>query len=159
MRGDYKKDENLISFDVQGWGIYQMNVREILQGLGCELIDGKWVIDDNDPRLDNYPRRLKDDGMGYGVDEERIVEVSNEEGFCNIFTEERLPNIELWKRGKFFDGADVHEKGENRLNLTVREVKEQDGELIYSCYYREKGYKTMPTYKWVKEKDLEWGWI
>ena len=71
---------------------YQQNVlslREILDILNIN------VVDKNKPILDAYPRILIDDGMGYGVDDSYITEVSPEivydknlgENVFNVFRE------------------------------------------------------------------------
>lgn len=150
-----RKKEDIVSFDVQGWPIYRMNVREILKSLGCELKDGKWEISDEDPRLNIYPRRLISDCMGYGLEEQNIVEISMHladerinEDFCSIFTEPTMKNIELWKKGKFHEGAFVTVNGKD---TSVWKIKEENGELYYLCKneLNEKG-------EWFKESEIEW---
>lgn len=66
--------------DFQGWPMKAHTLREILLSLGFEedsetitLIKGE----ENMKLLDSYPRLLEDDGMGYGVNEQYIVEVDN----------------------------------------------------------------------------------
>lgn len=62
-----------IGIDFQGWPIYAMTLMEILKGLGFKD-DGEMIYLENDnPILYAFPRLLKDDGMGYGVDEEYVV--------------------------------------------------------------------------------------
>lgn len=84
-------EKDQINFDSQGWPIYKMNLREILESLGGKEIDGKIVFDSNSPLMDIYPIIVVDDGMGYGVDENYIVEVSAdtevEGGYITIFRE------------------------------------------------------------------------
>lgn len=99
--------ETIIGFDFQGWPICKKNIRDILQGFGLQLIDGKWQIEDTNPILNIYPVRLEDDGMGYGVHEQWIVEahthIADEkinQTFCNIFTETEEENIKEKVYGK-----------------------------------------------------------
>lgn len=94
--------EEIINYDSQGWPIYKMNLREIIQALGgvYNKHTCKWEIKESN-NLDVYPTRLIDDGMGYGVDEQYIVEVSVFDGSnntprCNIFTEPILENKDIW---------------------------------------------------------------
>lgn len=87
-----------ISRDFQGWPIYALTWREILNKLPF-VKNG--VIDQNDPRLDIYPRTLEDDGMGYGVNEKLITECSfvDDDKYCNIF----IDIDETKKFGKILD--------------------------------------------------------
>lgn len=72
-------EKDQINEDSQGWPVYKMCLREILESLGGKLIEDKIVFDNNSPLMDVYPILVKDDGMGYGVDEEYITEVSIDE--------------------------------------------------------------------------------
>lgn len=66
-----------IGKDFQGWPLYAMTFREILESLGSKKIEhNTYTIDDS--ILDSYPRLLEDDGMGYGVNEQYITEASVE---------------------------------------------------------------------------------
>lgn len=97
---NYKKD-TLVGYDFQGWPICQMNLKEILIGLGAREENNQLVFDLDDPTLEAYPRLFEDDGMGYGIDEQCIVEAetfkSNEEGkdiiYVNIFRAD-IPTLE-----------------------------------------------------------------
>lgn len=170
--------DDIISFEVMGgWPIYKMKLRDILEGLGFELKDGKLQIDENSEVLDMYPRILHDDGMGYSPTIEYVTEaniVKTENGnYCNVFAEEPMKNIELWKKGKFYQCAFVHEIASNSdVALTVDDIKEENDELYYLCRYevgsREKYYKNskLGKYleihydkKWLKESEIEFGWI
>ena len=71
---DYGKDA--INLDAQGWPVFKLNLRDILVRLGLKKENGKLCIDVNDPILDHYPIVVVDDGMGYGVDENYIIEVN-----------------------------------------------------------------------------------
>lgn len=86
-------DEDIISYDFQGWPNYKMNLREILEELGATVENGVIGFKTNNPVLDIYPRVLHDDGMGYGVDPRYITEAfaDMEDKYINIFAE---PEIE-----------------------------------------------------------------
>ena len=70
--------ENIIGIDFQGWPIYKLTIRDIIEQLGFQKIENEgniyWKIEDNNPILDISPDVLTDDGMGYGVDLKRIIE-------------------------------------------------------------------------------------
>lgn len=85
-----KKEEDIIGYDFQGWPIYKMTIREILEVI-CEHKDGKYTINDNSPTLDIYPRVLEDDGMGYGTNDQYITEFSIGDNcdYCNIFVDKK----------------------------------------------------------------------
>jgi len=89
--------DDLISVEVMGdWPIYKMNLREILIELGF-VDDGTYLkLHVNDPKLDLYPQRLKDDGMGYGGgSEEWIHEVDVDNESIHLWTEKELPKTKL----------------------------------------------------------------
>lgn len=88
------RKEDIICTDFQGWPVYKMTVREILESLGLKKQykeDGSllWAIEDSNPVLDIYPRTLEDDGMGYGVNKKYVVsaDVSEIYNYINIFIE------------------------------------------------------------------------
>ena len=70
--------ENIIGIDFQGWPIYKLTIRDILEQLGFQKMENEgniyWRIEDNNPILDISPDVLTDDGMTYGVDLKRIIE-------------------------------------------------------------------------------------
>lgn len=166
--------EDIISYEVMGgWPIYKTNLRDIISKLGFELVDGKWQMDDANELLNSYPRILHDDGMGYSptieyVTEANIIE-SDDEKFCNIFAEEPMKNIELWKKGRFYNCAFVHEIANEKINLTIDDIKEENGELYYLCkweinseerYYNNLKYLEIQyDKKWLKESEIEFGWL
>lgn len=135
------KKENIIGFDFQGWPICKKNIRDILKYLGLELINGKWQIDDSDERLNIFPKKLNDDGMGYGVNEEWITEVdvhmSNEQiphSFCNIFTEKETPNIQLWlkTKNKIEPFSEVKNLT-NNIKMIAKDIKEENNTIYIYC--------------------------
>ena len=57
------------------WPINAYTLREILHNLGFkESEEGKFVFTGNPELLDSYPMTLEDDGMGYGIKEQFIIE-------------------------------------------------------------------------------------
>lgn len=96
MKG-FGREEDIIDFDFQGWPVYKLNIRSILESFGFECECGKWVIDDADPTLDIYPCVLEDDGMGYGANEQCItsVDVFENDGkrYCNVFVDKPNENV------------------------------------------------------------------
>ena len=64
-----------------GWPLFTSTLRDILEELGFKEEGGKLSIElteKNNLLLDSFVRLLTDDGMGYGVSPEYIVEVDNE---------------------------------------------------------------------------------
>jgi len=64
-----------------GWPIFTSTLRDVLEELGFKEDDGKLSIElnkENRKLLNSFIRLLTDDGMGYGVSPEYVVEVSNE---------------------------------------------------------------------------------
>ena len=96
--------ENIIGIDFQGWPIYKLTIRDIIEQLGFQKIENEgniyWRIEDNNPILDISPNVLTDDGMGYGVDLKRIIDCNklfdengNLDGI-NIFIDNEDENID-----------------------------------------------------------------
>lgn len=83
------REEDIVSFDFQGWPNYKMNLREILQSLGAVEKDGVIGFNADDKALDIYPVTLEDDGMAYGVNEKFVTtaEANREDGYINMFIE------------------------------------------------------------------------
>ena len=83
------RDEDIVSFDFQGWPNYKMNLREILQSLGAVEKDGIIGFNVDDKALDIYPVTLEDDGMAYGVNGKFVTtaEANREDGYINMFIE------------------------------------------------------------------------
>lgn len=67
-----------ISYDFQGWPMYAMTLWEILAELGFKKENGKVVGEIDEDLLNAYPRVLRDDGMGYGVESRYVCEVSKD---------------------------------------------------------------------------------
>lgn len=90
------REEDIVSFDFQGWPNYKMNLREILQSLGAVEKDGVIGFNVDDKVLDIYPVTLEDDGMAYGVNEKFVTtaEANREDEYINIFIE---PQTDLSK--------------------------------------------------------------
>ena len=63
-----------IGTDSQGWPVNAMNLREILKRLGFKENKNSFSISKKNKLLDAYPCLLEDDGMGYGVNSEYVIE-------------------------------------------------------------------------------------
>lgn len=90
-----------ISYDFQGWPMDALTLWEILEKLGFKKEGNKVVGEINEDLLNAYPRILRDDGMGYGVDSRYVCEVSKDiyddpnlnVPVFNIFRQEYRPDI------------------------------------------------------------------
>ena len=67
-----------ITRDFQGWPVYMITLKDILQQLHFKEDDEKFYIEKSNQLLNAYPRTLEDDGMAYGINEEYITEVDSE---------------------------------------------------------------------------------
>ena len=67
-----------IGLDFQGWPIQAHTLGEILLHLGFKKDGDNLVINLSNPLLDAYPLLLEDDGMGYGVNPQLVVEADKE---------------------------------------------------------------------------------
>ena len=102
-----RRKEDIVYYDFQGWPGYKMNLREVLLGLGGRVEEGKIVFDLDSPMMEVYPSILEDDGMGYGVDENVIVEASADaEHRSIIIFRERKPTDE--EQAELIRQADSH---------------------------------------------------
>lgn len=152
-----RKNDDIVNYEVMGgWPMFKMNIREIVEKIGFKLSDGKWQLEDSNPILDVYPRKLNDDGMGYGVNEENVVEVGVFENdgtlYCNLFTEGTLDKIDLWKKGRFFPHASVMRQLTDDKEFYVIDIKEENEEIQYLCENAENAEEKI----WLKETDLEY---
>ncbi len=97
------KENDIISYDFQGWPNYKRNLREVLNMMGAVEENGMIGFKTNDDILDIYPLILEDDGMGYGVNERYITEASADmmKTYVNIFAESEIEDVvDDIKRGK-----------------------------------------------------------
>ena len=67
-----------IGTDFQGWPVNAMTLREILKQLGFKETEDSFSISKDSKLLDAYPYLLEDDGMGYGVKSEYIIETDKD---------------------------------------------------------------------------------
>lgn len=123
-----KRDRKaLVGYDFQGWPIFKMTLKEVLLCLGGKEENGKIVFDVNDPALAVYPKLLEDDGMGYGVNEQCIVEAdtfkSNDESddkiYVNIFRAD-IPSEK--EQVELFNRWDTEER---EVMASIRALKDQ----------------------------------
>ena len=90
------RNDKIIDIDFQGWPVYALTLKEILQELGAVEKDGVLGFDINDIRLSLIPNVYDDDGMAYGVNKRYISEVDtfeDETHFVNIFTSHEAKDI------------------------------------------------------------------
>lgn len=103
-----EKKENIINFDFQGWSEFKMSMKDIIEKLGGTLNKetNKWEIP-NEGWLVQSPVILHDDGMGYGVNDEYIINVDIDKigQTCNIWADKKLENVELYAETGFYPGA------------------------------------------------------
>ena len=73
-----EKKENIINVDFQGYPEFKMSIKDIIEKLGAvyNKETNKWEIP-NEEWLECFPMIIEDDGMGYGVNEQYIVDASN----------------------------------------------------------------------------------
>lgn len=74
-----------------------MNLREILLALGGKE-NKDTIIFQNNSKLDLYPVRFTDDGMGYGINKEWITSVDLNKQYINIFTDKEWPKENIRQR-------------------------------------------------------------
>lgn len=114
-------------YDWQGWPFYALTLREMLTKLGFEEEDGKLTIPSDADILDAYPTLLVDDGMGYGVDKEYIVEVDKDT------YEDTINGVE--------DGDDeitLTENNVNAFNIFREKMPDERIKYIYNELYTKK---------------------
>lgn len=103
-----EEKENIINFDFQGWPEFKMSIKDIIERFGGKLNEetNKWEIP-NEDWMTQCPTILHDDGMGYGTDQEYIIEINVDkiEQTCNIWTDKKLDNVELYAETGFYPGA------------------------------------------------------
>lgn len=134
-------EEEIINYDGQGWPICKMNLRSIIEALGGVYNEdtNKWEIPESE-KLDVYPTRLIDDGMGYGVDEQYIVEVSllngsNNTPRCYIFTEPELKDMDIWREVGVYPCYTFEHEG---IEYTISSISpSSDGvvKCFFVCHY------------------------
>lgn len=111
----HNNKEKLVGYDFQGWPIFKMTLKEVLLGLGGKEEDNKIIFDANDPSMKIFPSILEDDGMGYGVNKQCIVEAevfkSNEENTDKIYVNIFRADIPTEKeQNRLFDRWNTEEK-------------------------------------------------
>lgn len=100
--------ENIINFDFQGWPEFKMSIKDIIERLGGKLNEetNKWEIP-NSYWMVQCPTILHDDGMGFGVNDEYIVDINVDKigQTCTIWADKKLDNVELYAATGFYPGA------------------------------------------------------
>jgi len=128
-----EKKENIINVDFQGWPEFKMSIKDIIEKLGAvyNKETNKWEIP-NEGWLDCFPTIIEDDGMGYWVNEQYIIDVDVDKirNTCNIWRDIALENAPLYVElglypGRFFtiDGVEYN----------LSEIKKQDDKYVAIC--------------------------
>ena len=93
-----------IGTDSQGWPVNAMNLREILKRLGFKENKNRFSISKKNKLLDAYPCLLEDDGMGYGVNSEYVIEAD-----ANVYeTDVKVIDYEMTNDHPDFPKLDVN---------------------------------------------------
>ena len=107
-----------IGTDFQGWPVYAMTLREILECLGFEE-DSETITliksEEANRLLDAYPYLLEDDGMGYGVKGEYITEAT----------------AEVWEKKIL---AVDYEVSENENPMDVKKVTKEETINVFNLF-------------------------
>lgn len=107
-----------IGTDFQGWPVYAMTLREILERLGFEE-DSETITliksEETNRLLDAYPYLLEDDGMGYGIRGEYITEATDE----------------VWEKKIL---AVDYEVGENVNPMDVKKVTKEETINVFNLF-------------------------
>jgi hypothetical protein len=128
-----EKKENIINVDFQGCPEFKMSIKDIIEKLGAvyNKETNKWEIP-NEEWLECFPMTIEDDGMGYGVNEQYIVDVDIDKvgNTCNIWRDIALENAEIYVElglypGRFFiiDGVEYN----------LCEIKKHDDKYVVGC--------------------------
>lgn len=153
--------KKIINYDTQGWPVYKMSLKDILDTfMNYNPVDKAYWIKEDDPILQIYPRILEDDGMGYGVNERKICSFSPiEDKHINIFVDSELPEdkIILWEKAKFYPGAWA--KGDGTSEYLVKDIEEKNGQIAYICdKYKRGKYGNFRKFKQVLKFENELNW-
>jgi len=126
-----------VNVDSQGWPERKMGLRLLLESIGVNLqeINGEkyYVIKADSKILDTYPTILEDDGMGYGVNEQFIVDTNcsnneDEETYCHFFVEKELENKDMWFDNHILPGTQIKFNGHN---VVLRWARCTEGNLWF----------------------------
>lgn len=117
-----KNDKTIVNFDSQGWPNRKMDLKSILEtiGFGTYEVNGEQIfgIKADSKLLETYPSTLEDDGMGYGVNEQFVVDVTNsgendDEIYCHFFVEAEMENKDMWFDNHILPGQEIKFMGHN----------------------------------------------
>ena len=84
---NYSDKSRWIGKDFQGWPICKLTFKELLNELGLVDENGEVHIKSDNPILDVFPIRVRDDGMGYGIDDQYFISASYTDEKIIFFTE------------------------------------------------------------------------
>ena len=83
----------IIDTDFQGWPIYAVTLRELLERLGIVEIGEGLLSIKNPELLDAYPITLEDDGMAYGIKQQYLTNDIDTEVYYDDELKENVFNI------------------------------------------------------------------
>lgn len=137
MKKYFTNKEDIINFETMGgWPVLKQNLRSIIEALGGTLNQetGCWEIKESE-MLDIYPLLLEDDGMGYGVNEQYITDVNldTKNGFCNMFRETKLDNIDIWMENGLYPGCVIRYKGGKEVVLHKISIDDNNTTWFVGC--------------------------
>lgn len=75
MTNSKKNSDLLLRYDFQGWPIYKINWKEILEVIGTKINDNTYTF--TDEVLNTYPIIFEDDGMGYSPIVKNICDIES----------------------------------------------------------------------------------
>ena len=111
-----KNDKTIVNFDSQGWPNRKMDLKSILEtiGFGIYEVNGEQIfgIKAESKLLETYPLTIEDDGMGYGINEQFVVDVTksgenDDDVYCNFFVEAELGNKDMWFDNHILPGQKI----------------------------------------------------
>ena len=117
-----KNDKTFVNVDSQGWPERKIDVRTLLESLGFgtyEINGESYLAIKSDAKvLDAYPTILEDDGMGYGTNEQFVIDVTSNhneeaEAYCHFFVEKELENKDMWLDNHILPGTKIKFNGHN----------------------------------------------
>lgn len=128
-----EKKENIINVDFQGYPEFKMSIKDIIEKLGAvyNKETNKWEIP-NEEWLECFPMIIEDDGMGYGVNEQYIVDVDIDKigNTCNIWRDIALENAEIYVELGLYPGMFFIIDG---VEYNLSEIKKCDDKYVVSC--------------------------
>ena len=129
-----EKKENIINVDFQGWPEFKMSIKDIIEKLGAvyNKETNKWEIPNEDWLDYCFPISLEDDGMGYGVNGQYIIDVDIDKNgnTCNIWRDAALENAPLYAELGLYPGSFFMIDG---VEYNISEIKKYNDKYVVRC--------------------------